>query len=241
MKIFLSPSNQSANIGAYTNSNECDQCTAIALAAKNYLDSVYECEVIVAAQGDNMKTRAQYANSVGTNVYVAIHTNAFSDKTVWGTETFYYSSDENGKKLASALLESVGGIVGKKRRAKANDSLIELNTPTCTRAYIEVDFHSNPERAAWMQANVELIDNTIAQTIADFMELDVKADECKKNLEALVLDNLDEVFEVLKRNINTSAKRIYRVQAGAFTALKDAEVLSQRLNDAGFANVIRYE
>ena len=147
----------------------------------------------------------------------------------------------NGKKLASALLESVGGIVGKKRNSKANDSLIELNTPTCTRAYVEVDFHSNPERAAWMQANVELIGNTIAQTIADFMELDVKEDECKKNLEALVLDNLDEVFEILKRNINTSAKRIYRVQAGAFTALKDAEVLSQRLNDAGFANVIRYE
>ena len=241
MKIFLSPSNQRANVGAYVNSNECEQCTAIAMEAKKHLESVFDCEVIVATESDNMKTRAQYANSIGADVYVAIHTNAFSDKTVWGTETFYYSSDENGKKLASALLESVGGIVGKKRKSKANDSLIELNTPTCTRAYVEVDFHSNPERAAWMQANTELIGNTIANTIAQFMELDVKEDECKKNLEALVLDNLDEVFEILKRNINTSAKRIYRVQAGAFTALKDAEVLSQRLNDAGFANVIRYE
>lgn len=241
MKIFLSPSNQRANVGAYTNSNECEQCTAIALQVKKFLDKTYDCEVIVATESDNMKTRAQYANSIGANVYVAIHTNAFSDKSVYGTETFYYSTDEKGRELAAALLEAVGSIVGKKRRARANDSLIELNTPTCTRAYIEVDFHSNPERAAWMQANTELIGNTIAKTIAEHMKLKVKTNAKDVDLESVVIDNLDKVLEILKNNINTSTKRLYRVQAGAFALLKDAEDLSQKLTEAGFTNVIRYE
>jgi len=241
MKIFLSPSNQRANVGAYTNSNECEQCTAIALQVKKFLDETYDCEVIVATESDNMKTRAQYANSIGANVYVAIHTNAFNDKSVYGTETFYYSTDEKGRELAAALLEAVGSIVGKKRRARANDSLIELNTPTCTRAYIEVDFHSNPERAAWMQANTELIGNTIAKTIAEHMKLKVKTNAKDVDLESVVIDNLDKVLEILKNNINTSTKRLYRVQAGAFALLKDAEDLSQKLTEAGFTNVIRYE
>lgn len=241
MKIFLSPSNQRANVGAYTKSNECEQCTAIALQVKKFLDETYDCEVIVATESDNMKTRSQYANSIGTNVYVAIHTNAFSDKSVYGTETFYYSADENGRELANALLESVGKITGKKRRAKANDSLIELNTPSCTRAYIEVDYHSNPERAEWMQANTELIGNTIAKTIAEQAGLTVKTNSSEVDLESVVLDNLDRVLDVLKNNINTTAKRLYRVQAGAFASLKDAETLSQKLTQAGFTNVIRYE
>lgn len=241
MKIFLSPSNQRANVGAYTNSNECVQCTAIALQAKKFLDENYDCEVIVATESDNMKTRAQYANSIGANVYVAIHTNAFNDKSVYGTETFYYSTDEKGRELAAALLEAVGSIVGKKRRARQSDSLIELNTPTCTRAYIEVDFHSNPERARWIQANTQLIGNTIAKTIAEHMKLKVKTNAKDVDLESVVIDNLDKVLEILKNNINTSTKRLYRVQAGAFALLKDAEDLSQKLTEAGFTNVIRYE
>ena len=241
MKIFLSPSNQRANVGAYTNSNECEQCTAIALQAKKFLDENYDCEVIVATESDNMKTRAQYSNSVSTDVYVAIHTNAFNDKSVYGTETFYYSTDEKGRELATALLEAVGSIVGKKRRARQSDSLIELNTPTCTRAYIEVDFHSNPERARWIQANTQLIGNTIAKTIAEHMKLKVKTNAKDADLESVVIDNLDKVLEILKNNINTSTKRLYRVQAGTFALLKDAENLSQKLTQAGFTNVIRYE
>ena len=104
MKIFLSPSNQTANIGAYENTNEHEQCQLIAEAAKAYLDKNYDCITQIAERSDDMKTRASYANTIGVNVYVAIHTNACSNKLVSGTETFFYSADSRGKLLSQALL-----------------------------------------------------------------------------------------------------------------------------------------
>jgi hypothetical protein len=92
-----------------------------------------------------------------------------------------------------------------------------------------------------MQANTELIGNTIAKTIAEQTKLVVRTNSSEVDLESVVLDNLDRVLDVLKNNINTTAKRLYRVQAGAFASIKDAESLSQKLTQAGFTNVIRYE
>ena len=73
------------------------------------------------------------------------------------------------------------------------------------------------------------------------MKLKVKTNTSEVNLESIVIDNLDKVLDILKNNINTIAKRLYRVQAGAFASIKDAEVLSQKLTESGFTNVIRYE
>ena len=133
-KIYLSPSNQTANVGAYKDTNEHEQCERIALAAKKYLEAHYECEVKVAERTDTMQKRADDAKMFGAEVYLPIHTNAFNNKTVRGTETFYHSSDAKGKELAVQLLNAISTITGVKRRAKAYDGLYELSEPDCTRA-----------------------------------------------------------------------------------------------------------
>ena len=170
-KIFLSPSNQTSNIGAYVNTNECEQCERFAAYAKNFLTANYSCEVQIATRADNMNTRCAKAKDWGADIYLAIHTNAFSNAAVHGTETYHHSTDTRGKAFATKLLQTVSAITGVKRSVKTNDSLIELNTPTCTRAYIEVDFHSNATQAAWMVENAQLIGETIGETIASFEEL----------------------------------------------------------------------
>ena len=172
MKIWLSPSNQTANIGAYSNTNECEQCERFANYAKNFLTANYNCEVQIATRADNMSTRCAKAKEWGADFYLAIHTNAFSDASVHGTETYYHSTDTEGKAFATKLLQAVSAITGVKRSVKTYDSLIELNTPTCTRAYIEVDFHTNVTQAAWMIENAQLIGETIGQTIADYYSLE---------------------------------------------------------------------
>lgn len=250
-RIFLSPSNQTANVGAYGDTNEHEQCELIAQAVKAYLDENYECITEIAQQANNMKTRALYANTVGTDVYVAIHTNAFSDASVRGTETFYYSEDKEGKRLAEALLARVGALTGVKRRAKANDSLIELNTPVCTRAYVEAEFHSNPERASWIKANTAVIGETIAQCIADFMGLEKKGTETPdadgpnaeyEYDEKWIIENIDHVLDVIAKNIKNTdnTKKYYRVQAGAYSSKENAERLAASLKEAGFNTIIKY-
>lgn len=244
-KIFLSPSNQTANVGAYTNTNECEQCTLIAEATKKYLDDNYMCHVEIASKSDNMKTRANYANAQNTDIYLAIHTNAFSDSSVEGTETFYYSADTKGKQLAEKLLESVSEITKVKRRTKANDSLIELNTPNCTRAYIEVEFHSNPQKAQWITQNTELIGSTIGKTIAEFTSLEVKTNSSyKENLpeDRIIIENLDAVFNIIKKYITLpNTEKLYRVQAGAYSSKENAQKAAEKLKNAGFSAIIKYE
>ena len=175
MNIFLSPSNQTANVGAYSNTNECEQCERIAKYAYDYLIKNYDCNVEIAERADNMSKRCAEAKAFEANLYLAIHTNAFNE-TVRGTETYYHSSDSEGKKFAAVLLDKVSELTECKRSVKAYDSLIELNTPTCTRAYIEVDFHSNPERAAWIVENAQKIGETIAECIAEYYCLPKRVD-----------------------------------------------------------------
>ena len=175
MNIFLSPSNQTANVGAYKGTNECEQCERIAKYAYDYLIKNYDCNVEIAARADNMNERCAEAKDFGADFYLAIHTNAFNE-TVRGTETYYHSSDSEGKKFAAVLLDKVSELTECKRSVKAYDSLIELNTPACTRAYIEVDFHSNPERAAWIVENAQKIGETIAECIAEYYCLPKRVD-----------------------------------------------------------------
>lgn len=177
-KIFLSPSNQTANIySTKDKTNECVQCERIAQACKDYLESTYDCEVMIANRSDNMNKRVNVASQWGADFYLAIHTNAFTNKTVRGTETYYYSKDihNESKGFANYLLTEVSSITGVKRSCKANDNLIEMNTPSCIRSYIEVEFHSNPERAEWIVVNVELIGNTIAKSIGTYFNLSGKS------------------------------------------------------------------
>lgn len=176
MKIFLSPSNQVSNVGAYPKTNECEQCTRIAEAAREYLKA-YNCEVMLAEQKDNMTERARKATEWGADFYLPIHTNAASATTARGTETFYHSLDTKGEQIAKQLLDNMVNLTIVKRRCAAYDSLIELNTPTCTRAYIEVDFHSNPERAVWIVENTAEIAKNIADTIINFFDIKKKSNE----------------------------------------------------------------
>lgn len=217
VKIFISPSNQVSNIYAYGKTNEHEQCQRIAEFTKATLENNYNCECVIANKNDNMSTRATYANNNNIDIYLAIHTNAFANPSVRGTETFYYSKDSKSAELAKKLLSDVSKITGIRRRVKAYDNLIELNQPKATRAYIELEFHSNPDRAKWIINNAELIGITLAKSIAEFAKL----------------TNKDKVLTE-----STDKKHLYRVQVGAYSVKANAEKMLAKLKEAGFAGFI---
>lgn len=198
IKIFLSPSNETKNIGAYKkfNTNECEQAEKIAHSVKKHLED-YDCEIMIGERADDMRTRIAKAQAWGETVHIPIHTNAFSLASVWGVETFYHSSDAMGKELAKALLNGIGGLIGKKRSAKKRDNLIETNTPTCTRAYVECDFHTNPERAKFIVENPDKFGETIAKVLVEFYDLKLKPKVCQLYTVSIA-DLCEEEVKVLK-------------------------------------------
>ena len=193
-KIFLSPSNQTKNIGAYIGTNEHEQCLKIAQAASVCLGKYAECEVMIADRTDTMQQRAINAKAFGADLYIAIHTNASSNLTAYGTETFYHSSDLRGHGFAEKLLHFGGSVSGLPRRCIAKDNLIEMNTPSMPRAYIEYDFHSNVEHAAFIQANTDKMGEAIAKCIVEYFIL-----KLKPSVIVSTVDNATEIKYVVVR------------------------------------------
>ena len=71
-KIYLSPSNQNANVYKVGNTNEMVQCNRIAESAKYHLER-HGFEVKKAPQGQNMWTSINESNSWGANLHVPKH------------------------------------------------------------------------------------------------------------------------------------------------------------------------
>lgn len=204
MNIFLSPSNQTANIYAYGNTNEHEQCQKIARAAYDYLTQNYSCNVEIADKGWDISKRAEEARAFDADFYIAIHTNAYND-TVKGVETYYYGGDRQGQSFAARLLNDMT-LIGIVKRRTAARTYGELIMPTCARTYVEVDFHSNPERAKWIIENTKLIGERIAKTIVEYFSISPKEIEEEKRCIIVAKSPVMTLEEAEKTKVELTAK-----------------------------------
>ena len=173
MNIFLSPSNQTENVGEYRkySMNECLVCEKIAQAAHDYLIQNYDCNVMVSERADRMTVRIAKAKEFKADIYVPIHTNAAGTSAAKGCEAFYFVTDSEGRKLATELRDAMVSLGCASRSIKAANYQELRDNTFCTRAYLEVDFHTHPERTKWLVENTQLIGEKIAQTIATHCKL----------------------------------------------------------------------
>ncbi len=173
MNIFLSPSNQTENVGEYRkySMNECLVCEKIAQAAHDYLIQNYDCNVMVSERADRMTVRIAKAKEFKADIYVPIHTNAAGTSAAKGCEAFYFVTDSEGRKLATELRDAMVSLGCASRSIKAANYQEVRDNTFCTRAYLEVDFHTHPERTKWLVENTQLIGEKIAQTIATHCKL----------------------------------------------------------------------
>ena len=78
-KIYLSPSDQTANKYAYGGTNESVQCRRIADALEKALK---RCGFAVKNnKTDSMQARVRESNDWGADLHVPLHTNAYNGKT----------------------------------------------------------------------------------------------------------------------------------------------------------------
>lgn len=176
-RVYLSPSNQSGNIGiksvGYT--NEADEMNDLS----DYIETVLkENGVKVYRNNPNGNINLWTADSRFYNVdlHLAVHSNASSDHTASGIETWVNEPSCAAYDLANIIQDDLWSIyynkedITKNRGVKyANNSLGEVNTRFVPLGIlVEVAHHDYLEDASWIMTNKKLIGTTIANSILKY-------------------------------------------------------------------------
>ena len=207
-KVFLSPSNQYDNVYAYGNTTEGVQCGKIADACKIALER--SGVDVMLMHDESMQEKCAASNAFDADLHVPIHTNAFNGK-VMGTRMFCFNDSGNGMRACKAIFNRLAPITpGTSENIRGDASLYEVRVPAAPTAYIEVDFHDVPEVAKWIIGNTELIGETIAHGICDYLGVAFKE----------------------------ASKTIYRVQVGAYAVKANADKMLAKLKSDGYDGFI---
>ena len=143
----------------------------INLEIANYLKVFLEfkdVEVVLTRDGDyglchetdankkttDMKNRVKKIKEIQPDLVVSIHQNSYSDGSIWGAQTFYYSGDVESLELAKFLQESLIDTLNtkNKRKEKANDSYYLLKNTDCPCVIVECGFLSNYEECTKLES-----------------------------------------------------------------------------------------
>lgn len=97
----------------------------------------------------DMKARIQMITDINADIVVSIHQNSYSKSSVSGAQVFYYTSSEEGQRLARSIQDGFDYALGERniRTIKANkDYYILVHSPIVA-VICECGFLSNPEEA----------------------------------------------------------------------------------------------
>ena len=101
----------------------------------------------------SLDERCDMANSWGADVMISIHCNSFTNELPNGTECYVHKlEDENSKKLADLILDSIVSKLGTTKRKVASEEFRVLKNTNMTSVLVEMAFLSN-------KADSELLKN----------------------------------------------------------------------------------
>lgn len=179
LKVYLSASNQSNNIGVsevgYTNEKKemNDLTDRIEKVLKEYGVKTYRNEF-----GDINRWTAD-STYLGVDLHLAIHSNASEEHTSYGIETWVQNGTSKMYSLAQNIQNNLFNIYYNKddvlanRGVKyANGSLAEVNPSyTPVGILIEVAHHDYNDDAKWIMENKDKIARNIAETILKYYNI----------------------------------------------------------------------
>lgn len=199
--IYLSPSNQTANPFSAGGTSEGAQMTRIAKELKTYLEQTYVCTVYLGAQSTPISRygRPMEAYRKGTDVYLAIHSNAHGSSKCYGAQGYYFPGCEQSRLLASNLCAAMNAISPYKPNVTAlNDGMIYLNNIGYGEArepgslgmislLFELEFHDHADTANWIINNTSKIAVAIGDGIADTIGMRLKGIEYSSQAQGVTL------------------------------------------------------
>ena len=121
------------------------------------------------SKSEDMKKRVDIINEIKPDLAVSIHQNSYTDPSVKGAQTFYYSESEEGRRIAEIIQSNLLGFDKENhRKAKANDNYYLLTKTKVPTVIVECGFLSN-QREAEKLADEDYQDQ-ISKVIVDGIE-----------------------------------------------------------------------
>lgn len=101
----------------------------------------------------DIKNRVKIGNESEANIFVSIHLNKIPQQQYWGWQTFYKNENEDSKKLAQALQNSLNQTIQKenKREALKIENIYIIENVEIPTAIVECGFLSNQEELTLLQ------------------------------------------------------------------------------------------
>ena len=172
-KVYLSPSNQDGNIGVksvgYTNEEKemNDLSNYIEKRLKDYNIKVYRNN-----PNGNINLWVADSRYYGADLHIAIHSNASTNHTSKGIETWINDQTSDTYSLANMIQSDLMNIYYDKENGNrgvkySNGALGETRMPKFG-ILVEVAHHDYLEDTKWIMHNKELIGNTIADSILKY-------------------------------------------------------------------------
>ncbi|MET3318786.1 UNVERIFIED_ORG: N-acetylmuramoyl-L-alanine amidase [Peribacillus simplex] len=162
-----------------------------------------------------LKERINRANSLGADLYISIHANAFGSGS-WheanGIETFIYlSRPKESLSIAEKVQSDLVKATQLKNRGVKTANFQVLRETRCPAILVECGFMTNQKEASLL--------NTTAYR-----------KKCGESIAKSIL-----AYYNLQADVNPN---MYKVQIGAFTEKKNAEALVKRLAKDGYKAII---
>ena len=175
MKVYVSPSDQTANTYSAGNTNEAAQCREI---AKLLVKSLTRCGIEARTNVvSSMLSRVAEGNAWGADLYICIHTNAFNGK-VSGTRIMVKALSGERYKAAKCIFDSLSPVTpGTSENISARTNLYEINYTDAPCVYVEVDFHDVPTVATWIINHKPEIAEAICKGICNYAKVSYKPEE----------------------------------------------------------------
>lgn len=164
---YLSPSNQSSNVGVGDYGTEKEQMNLLTDEIIPHLDRAG----VSFHRGDpdiTIMERVRQSNEMNAVFHLALHSNAGGKGMARGPEAFYYSEKGKvlGEKLVNALL-ALGQENNRSSNVKQEKSFYELKRTVAPACLLEVDFHDSMSGAEFITKNRSKIAEAIAKVIIE--------------------------------------------------------------------------
>ena len=109
-------------------------------------------------------------NAMQPDLVVSLHCNAAEAKTATGTETLYWHTSAEGKRLAECVQRQMVGALGlADRGAKARDNLAVLRGTSCPAIIVEPFFLSNGADYHKAKMHVAELAKAIIKGVSDYV------------------------------------------------------------------------
>lgn len=177
MKVFINPGHAPSGVpdpGAVNSYNGLKEAIVVKhvgdLVAKYLIAAGTDATV---CQDDSLATVVNTANSMNADVFVSIHCNSAANSAAEGTETFYFYSSEQGKKLASCIQSQLTNAMdtvdrGIKGARPGTNGLYVLTNTDAVAVLVELAFISNQDDVILLTKNQDDFARAIARGITDY-------------------------------------------------------------------------